>query len=284
MIRLYTIIILIMLTLQVNAQKELEVTGTYSLIMEEDMTLATAKRKVIEGAKSEAIKKAFGTMVIGNQLIQTNEVNGIEKSSFSENTQEVAKGDWLGDTKNAEIDIKYNNGNLILYAQVWGIAREISQAKMDVEWNVLNHPYANSKTDTFNNGDNVFVSFKAPDSGYLAIYLLDTKDASCLLPYNTISSGVYKIEGGKEYILFDPAHDINCKGKYKLSTKQSVETNEIVLVFSPNTFSKAIDNKAGINKANTLNIMDFQKWLLKAQQDDRNMFVEKKVIKIINLE
>ncbi len=264
------------------AQREMEVHGVATVRMDEDMTLASVKRKVIDDAKKEAVKEAFGTVITHNVVTQTTVEDGVEKSNFVERAGEKAKGRWLADTQPAKLSVNYDGTSLTFTAEVWGKAREIVKAEADLVVEVLNRPAADAKANTFNNGDNVYLHFKSPSAGYLAIYLLDTKQVSCLLPYRQIKQGTFPVEAGKDYILFDPETDKNCLRPYRLTTRMSVETNEIVVVFSPHVFYKANDNKGGFNQLNTLDVVAFNEWLLKSQEQDGEMVVTPIEIKIIN--
>ena len=280
--RLSTWVWCLIMSVSMQAQREADVNGKYTLLVEEDMTWADAKRKAVEGAKSEAVKNAFGTHLTNAVVIQTTEVDGKTTSDFVERTIEESNGDWLGDCRPPELTAHFDGENLVLTAEVWGQAREILQAQADIEWSVLNSLNVNHSTNTFNDGENLYINFLSPVSGYLAIYLLDTSNAGCLLPYKQMMQGTYKVEAGKQYILFDPNRDRRCTGRYTMRTNMAVETNEIVLIFSPHPFTKAIDNRGERNQVNTLSTIDFNRWLLKCRQQDREMFIGNKIIKIIN--
>lgn len=269
------------LSMPIYAQQEVEVHGTSTMMMEDDMTLENMKRKVIEGAKMEALKEAFGTTVTKDIVMQTTVVDGVEKSDFVERAQEGVKGRWLGDTQPAKLSVNFDGESLFFTAEVWGKAREIARAQADLVMDVLNRPTASAKTNTFNSGENIYIRFKSPSAGYLAVYLLEAKQVSCLLPYKQMAEGTFAVEAGKEYFLFDPETDRRCVHPYRMATNMGVETNELVLIYSPHLFYKANDKKGGVNQVNTLSNTAFNEWLLKSQEQDSEMVVKKEVIKII---
>ena len=279
--RLFVVLISLVFSLLLFAQQETEVHGVVTMMMEDDITLANMKRKVIEGAKTEAVKMAFGTTVTKDVVMQTTVVDGVERSDFVERAQEGVRGRWLGETQPTQLSVNYDGESLFFTAEVWGKAREIVQAQTDLVMDVLNRPVVSAKTTTFNSGDNIYIRFKAPSSGYLAVYLLEAKQVSCLLPYKQMTQGIFAVEAGKEYILFNPETDRNCLRPYRLTTNMSVETNELVLVFSPHLFYKANDNKGGVNQVNSLDNVSFNEWLLKSQEQDSEMVVKPEIIKII---
>jgi hypothetical protein len=66
----------------------------------------------------------------------------------------------------------------------------------------------------------------------------------------------------------------------KMKTKRRLEDNQLVIIYSPNPFTKCNDITGDKLHPNSLSTHDFQKWLLKCQREDRDMVVNKKWIKI----
>lgn len=281
-----TSVFCLMLSLAAFGQRDAKVHGKYTHIVKEDesVTFAEAKRIAIANARAQAIKDEFGTLVTSDVISHTETDTENVKSKFWENTEIMAKGDWLGDTQPAEYNIEYDKDSkcILFTAEVWGHAREIVQAQVDFEWKILkDSPTSKSETLTFNNKDRIYIKFKSPVAGYLAIYLLEGSDeASCLLPYRDIES-VPKVKGGTDYVFFDKTTD-ETAASYRLSTKSQVEDDQIVVIFSPNPFVKCIDVKSDPKRPNYINTMDFQKWLLKCQRRDKDMVVAKKWVRILN--
>ena len=66
---------------------------------------------------------------------------------------------------------------------------------------------------------------------------------------------------------------------------QSSEQNALYVIFSPNTFTKAIDQQAGKNWRDEqlprqLNYEELMKWLARNQTRDENMVVRREVVTI----
>ena len=266
------------------AQRTVTVNGTYTYIVgdNDDISLREAKVKCIELAKAEAIKAEFGEMITSDVIDTNLETNGEATSSFFwENTVAMAKGDWLGDTKSPELDIEYKDGKLVFKAEVWGKVREIVQAKTDLKWNIMKEILGQkSETTSFVSGERIFVRFRSPSDGYVAVYLIVGDDeTSCLLPYRKDPSGMFKVRNGKEYIFFDKDEDPRASF-YKLSTLHEKEANQLVVIYSPNPFAKCTDITGDARHPNSLSTHDFQKWLLKCQRADRDMVVAKKWVTI----
>lgn len=266
------------------AQRTVTVNGTYTYIVgdNDDISLREAKVKCVELAKAEAIKAEFGEMITSDVIDTNLETNGEASSSFFwENTVAMAKGDWLGDTKSPELDIEYKDGKLVFKAEVWGKVREIVQAKTDLKWNIMKEILGQkSETTSFVSGERIFVRFRSPSDGYVAVYLIVGDDeTSCLLPYRKDPSGMFKVRNGKEYIFFDKDEDPRASF-YKLSTQHEKEANQLVVIYSPNPFAKCTDITGDARHPNSLSTHDFQKWLLKCQRADRDMVVAKKWVTI----
>lgn len=283
-LRFSTLLMLICLPLCNRAQHTASVhaTYTYELGDNDDITLREAKRKCIELAKAQAIRQEFGEMITSDVIDTNVETNGEATSSyFWENTVAMAKGDWLGDTREPVVSVAYNDGRLAFTAEVWGKAREIVQAKTDLQWSILHDADGKRKeTDTFNSGERIYIKLKSPAAGYIAVYLIVADDeTACLLPYHKESSGRHAIGGGKSYMLFDKDADQSAS-YYKLKTSRQQEDNQLVLIYSPNPFTKCNDTTGDAHRPNSLSTHDFQKWLLKCQRADRDMVVEKKWVKI----
>ena len=165
-------------------------------------------------------------------------------------------------------------------AEVWGIAREIVQSKVDLNWSVLTSN--GRETIDFKNGDRIFVKFFSPAAdGYVAIYLNNFSDdmTSCLLPYRNNTTGRHSVKRNKEILFFDKEKDPDATN-YKLTTQQEIENNELVVIYSPNPFIKCTDITGDEKHPNWLSTHDFQKWLLNCQRADKDMVVEKKRIRI----
>ena len=267
-----------------HAQKVMEVHGTYTYAVGENdnITLREAKRKCVELAKAEAIKTAFGELITSDVIDTNTETDGEATTSyFWENTVAMAKGDWLEDTQPPQIRIAYVNDQLLFKAEVWGKAREIAQTQTDLQWSILAERDGNKQeTAEFKSGERVFVKFRSPSDGFVAIYLITGDDeTACLLPYKSNSSGKNPIRHNKEYTFFDKAKD-PAATYYKLSTQHETEENQLVIIYSPNSFTKCNDITGDKRHPNSLSTHDFQKWLLKCQRADKDMVVNKKWIKI----
>jgi len=269
-----------------KAQRTAEVSGTYTYVVSDNdrITLREAKRKCVELAKAEAIKKEFGQLVTSDVIDTNAETNGESVSSyFWENTVAMAKGEWLGDTKEPVINIAYEDGKLIFTAEVCGTVREIIQAQTSIKWDIMKDVHGKKEpTMSFVSGERIYVQLRSPSNGYVAIYLiLGENETSCLLPYKHDATGRVPVNSGRDYVFFDKEVDPTAS-HYKLSTNKGLEYNQVVVIYSPNPFTKCIDNVGDARHPNSLSTREFQKWLLSCQRTDRDMVVLKKWVEIQN--
>lgn len=268
----------------VMAQRVEKVTGEYTYVITENdnITLREAKRKCLELAKASAIRGKFGELITSDVIDSNVETNGESTSSYYwENTVAMAKGEWLGDTEKPELDISYDNGQLVFKAKVEGMAREIVQSKADLKWEIMKD--GNDKkvvAQSFDSGERAYISFRSPSDGFVAVYLIVGDDeTSCLLPYPKDADGRFSVKGGRNYLFFDKEKD-PAAYQYKLKTKHRQEDNQFVIIYSPNPFTKCNDITGDKKHPNSLSTHDFQKWLLKCQREDQDMVVNKKWVTI----
>lgn len=276
--KIITICLLLLCALTATAQRVEKVHGIYSYTVgdNEAFTFAEMKQRCILRAQNEAIKEKFNENISARTNMVDANINGEAISQFVEEIDVNAAAEWLGDTQAPEISVKYEGNVLTFTAEVWGEAREIVQQAVDFDWKILCGGTTDSyQSNKFNNRDRVFIKFKSPIPGYLAIYVLDStnKEASCWLPYRSNTSGYFPVAAGKEYVLFDKAVDPYAS-PYRMVTSKPIEMDKVVLIFSPNAFTKCNDNVGDYKHANSLSIADFKKWLRKARKNDKDMVVD----------
>lgn len=271
-----------------SAQKPVKVHGkaTYVVSENDDITPIEAKKECIKRAKDDAIKGAFGELITSNtDIIDATDGDGNDLSSFVQATTMSARAEWLEDTKEPVVKLDVQDGRFVYTAEVWGRAREIPVSQIDFSWKVL----CGGKDDCnegnrFDNKQRIFVKFRTPVEGYVAIYLLDStrEEASCLLPYKNNARGQHKVQAGRDYIFFDSACEPGAIN-YRLTTNEPIEMDQIVLIFSPNPFTKCNEITGDRKHPNTLSIQDFEGWLKRLRLRDTELAVDRsKWLKIIN--
>ena len=260
---------------------------TYTIRDNENITFGDAKRKCIALAQAEAIKNKYGELIsidiIDNHVYTDGESSD---SYYWENTLARAKGIWLGDSEGyPKFDMVYSNGFIVFTAKVQGWAKEVLQSTIDLKWSVMKNGISDRvTTETFDNRDNIYVNFRSPADGYVAVYLFDGDDeTSCLLPYSKDSDGCFPVKAGRDYVLFDKEADSDPSVQgYILTTKREQEKNQIIIIYSPNRFTKCNDIVTENNRPRSLRTSEFDKWLLECLRRDNDMVVNKKWITIHN--
>ena len=272
----------------VRAQKAETVSGTYTYFVDEkaNVTFADARVRAVENARVEALKEAFGSMVssdIVSEMITGSD--GTAHTELREITQETARGEWLGDNSEPQVNIRYDSGihSFVYDVTISGKARKITKSKTELEWKVLCEGTEDKdENDSFVSGEHICVSFKSPVSGYVAVYLMgDDGEVSCLLPYPGDQTGAYAVRGGKRYVFFDKESDPSAY-RYRLKTDRPVENNVVYVIFSQNPFTRCVDEKADPGRPNYLSVKAFEKWRAVSMQHDDRMNAEKRWVKITN--
>ena len=270
------------------AQRTEKVCGEY-IYRADNVTPEQARQTALERAKLEALAEKFGTTVSQQNATVVKNENGKSDISFLSLGGSEVKGEWIETIGEPKYETSYEQNMLVVKCSVCGKAREIVGAGVEFIAKVLNNADAKFETDRFNNGEDIFLSFRSPVNGYIAVYLVDdNQTAFCLLPYRNDPQGKMQIKAGKEYILFSEKYatptEKQFTTEYTLTAEKLVEQNFLYIIFSPNEFTKANDNDSKSENKFTfpreLPFSDFQKWLSKNKQRDKDMKVEIKVLTI----
>ena len=173
---------------------------------------------------------------------------------------------------------------IIVSVKVKGKAREIVSAGIDFQAKVLRNGTEDKfESDQFRSGDDLYLSFQSPVSGYLAVYLIDANyQAYCLLPYRNQTDGIYSIKANQRYLFFNikeaPQQERPYVDEYVMTCERETEQNQIYVIFSPNQFFKATDNYAEGHLPRELSYEELAKWLANCRNKDANMMLQKKII------
>ncbi len=188
------------------ALKEMSVNGEYTFYGDGSHSRDECKRLALEGARIEALKSAFGT-IVSQDIVQHDMVNdGGESTYFSAMSATEVKGEWIADDGEPQFTYSVDNdGNLVVKCSIKGRARELSNESTDFQTLVLrNGNEARFADTTFANGDDLKLLVKAPVDGFLAVFLVgEDRQTYALLPYLNDPDGEVKIKRGKEYVFFD---------------------------------------------------------------------------------
>ena len=286
-----TILLLtILIPLMSSAQKMLTVSGEYTYYAPPNITVEQAKSIAIERAKINIIADHFGTVVGVNSSTTVSNVNGESSVSFLSLGDSEVKGEWIETIGEPKVSVTYEQNMQVVHVWIKGTIREIKAAKVHFEIAVLkNGTEDRFESDEFRDGDQLYISFQTPVNGYVAVYLYDLSGVSRLLPLKHQSDGSQFVTQGERVVFFEnkrsqyyPELGRNVESlcsEYTLYCGEDNELNRIYVIFSPNKFSRPIDNTTmGNDMPAMLSFEAFQSWLVKSRKQDVDMCLKIKDI------
>lgn len=270
------------------AQKPKKVSAEYIYHAPDNVTLDQAKRTALERAQIQALADAFGTVVSQSNSTIVSNANGQSDTRFFSLGSSDVKGEWIENIGEPKYSISYEQGMLVVKVYVEGHAREITSASIDIIAKVLrNGTEEKFESTEFRNGDDLYLYFKSPVDGYLAVYLLDetSKMVYCLLPYKNSGGGAYSIENDKEYVLFSAPlaskEEQSIVDEYTMTCVSKIEYNYLYVVFSPNSFCKTNTTKNDSESIpQELSWKDFQKSISRIKKFDNSIIIKKYLLTI----
>lgn len=259
-------IFFLLFTIPVFSQKMKTVEGEYTYHAPENVSLEEARRIALDRAKIQALADEYGTIVSQTNATRVENRNGRSDIDFLSIGGSEVKGEWIETEGEPEYDISYDQGMLVVKVRVRGKAREIVSAQIDIKAKVLRNGTEDKfESNEFRNGDDLYLSFVSPVSGYLAVYLVDAEQkAYCLLPYRSQTDGIYKVEANRRYVFFNikeaSGKERDMVDEYVMTCSASSEQNQLYILFSQQPFVKANDNKNDNLLPRELTFDDFQHW------------------------
>lgn len=253
-----------------------------------------ARFQTILSAQVDAVARTFGTTVSDENLSFVREKDRTSSSDFFSLHEGDVRGVWLetvGDTIWSEPKHR-NDGSVVYEVNLKGKIMELKSAPIAIQTKLLfngTDPIRNEIRDyTFHDGDDMYMYFKTPVDGYLAVYIVDYDDnmtTQRILPYQGEPEGIHRVSADKEYILFsEEKAEYNVKSLVRrcvMRGRTNHDYNQFYVIFSPNPFVKATDQTIDENLPSILSFKDFQKWLSKNRRKDLQMCVEKIFVDII---
>lgn len=251
-----------------------------------DETPAQAEANAFERAKLKALEDRFGLDVsqITNTLIVNSSGSTNSSNTFSSG-QTAVRGEWIETTEQKVLDKQFTNGFWIIRVRVEGKARNYSTEKADIRYAFVRDTRDMEPPVSFRDGNDLFLRFATPVAGHLCVYLVDEQqNAFCLLPYAANQSGSQTVEANRDYIFFSTLQDPHAQ-EYTVNCERSAEQNMLLVIFSPNDFTKAADREGGRNFRDEqlprqLSYASLMKWLARNQTKDDAMLVRSTIISI----
>jgi hypothetical protein len=270
-------------------------------------SLTQARDRALEQAKIDALENAFGTLVMqGSSIYIENKRTGekietntsfkmIGNTAVKGEIIQVLKSDFKETVKKEKINRKkvqttYIDCTVLLQA------KEITDTKINVVAFPLNSLKIIKPNTEFFEGDDFFVYFKSPVNGFVTVFLDDSKQAQCLLPYRTMPKGMEEampVVADKEYIFFSDKPEYNyfdddffAEDTYELYSESDKDLNELYIIFSKQPLNKPFLNEADNQKnkleplPRTIKSDEFIDWLIKIQQTRNDLQITKEIISI----
>lgn len=284
------------------AQRIVVISGEeYIYYAPSSMSLEQAKREALQQTRLHIMEAKFGTNINSTTNIHLENDQTGENTTSRADVQTLSvhevRGEWLEDTREPEQTIMYDNSmpnTTIIRTRIWGRAREVVTAKVDIDVHLLKDTIKGSDAEVFKNGQSFYLSFQSPVSGYVAVYLIDQDEdnAFCLLPAARDGRGAVPVKSNQRYVFFSEdyakAHygteDQALGTEYMLTTERSVLFNQIYVIFSPSEFFKANDRQEKDDQyklPRETTIQQFRKWLVASKTRDTQMVEQIFTVKIV---
>jgi len=291
-----------------------KIDGTAQIRWEQDKeSKEIAKKRAYEMACINALEKAFGTAMIQGNSLYTKNVNtgNVSQTKIIFNTigNTQVKGDIVEvlSEKYEEFKETVQNGKtstdiVDIKCSVLVYAKELTEPKLEIKTFVAtSDEILEPKTD-FIDGESMYLYFKSPVSGYVSVFVDDTKDAQCILPYQQMPAeyeGGIPVEADKIYVFFSKkaTHNTfktNSKivvDEIELGAIDQKDLNHIYVVFTKSPQNKPFlnENSGTISQENLnkgyflprgLSSKDFMKWRIENLQIRSDIQIESIIVSI----
>ena len=269
--------------IQSKAAEDKAVSGTYTYYGHPGMSMVEAKEKALEGARNEALRSEFGTLV-SQDIVQTNEiVNDKEKMAFLSSTQSTVRGEWIATTGTPVYDERFENGVPVVTCKVSGRGRKLSNKAPEIVVNALSAPDKRAISSEFKDSQDIFVYIKSPERDVFVMVCLEDEEGTVykMFPFESTPAQA-TLKKGYDYILFDKDRpggslgEMPGDGLYIMTDKLAL--NRLYVVYSPNYFRKGSWTYLEEANLDTMTTKDFNKLMIELRRADEEMGM-----KVINL-
>ena len=263
------------------SQKIKTVDGEYTYIVPENVDLEKAKQTALERVKIQIIADEFGTIISQSNSTSVKNKNGKSNVDFISLGGSDVKGEWIETIGTPVFKTEIHGEQLVVRVKIRGKIREMTSANVDFSAHILRNGIEDKfEDDVFKSGDDLFLSFVSPVSGYVVVYLVDANNtAFCLMHYQNQEQGNVTVKANERYVFFSTKLASESlrqfTDEYTMTCSHEQELNQIYVVFSQNPFVKAVDSKNTELLPRELSNKDFQKWLSTSRIKDRFMTYKK---------
>lgn len=260
-----------------------DVSGESVFVVPETMSIAEARTVAASRARIDALAGKYGTLVASMNTVGMSDgtVNRFSMLGTSE-----VKGVWLKDTREVwqRMELDEATQQLYIRTKVWGKARPLAVAATPVVAETISDDGDTGSTATeFRNGENFYLHFRSAADGYLAVFLIDASGSvfTCL-PYPSQRQNTVPVRKSTDYVFFSKRRPAAVTAEsdirqYFLTAEKDMEQNRLCIVFSPNDFTLALDEKQGVSangqQVGRYSFDDFNEALFRQRMADGRMQV-----------
>ena len=240
--------------------------GTYTYIYSTSVSLDEARAQALEYAITRAIADELGTAVKSESYIEI--VNSQER--FDQVSRLLVKGKWVKDIHAPKFsDPVFGNNLFSVDVTVSFYAQPLESAPVAFAAHVLRNGMDDrQESDVFYDGDQLYVSFLSPRTGYVAVFLEDARTALCALPYVEQDDEPFAVKKGARHVFLNVPNNT-----YRMTCGAEPEVNFVHIVFSPHKF---IDG----DLVREMPRRQFRDWLGQMQSYDEKMQVQTVMIRV----
>ena len=260
-----------------------DVSGESVFVVPETMSIAEARTVAASRARIDALAGKYGTLVASMNTVGMSDgtVNRFSMLGTSE-----VKGVWLKDTREVwqRMELDEATQQLYIRTKVWGKARPLAVAATPVVAETISDDGDTGSTATeFRNGEKFYLHFRSAAAGYLAVFLIDESGSvfTCL-PYPSQRQNTVPVRKSTDYVFFSKRRPAAVTAEsdirqYFLTAEKDMEQNRLCIVFSPNDFTLALDEKQGVSangqQVGRYSFDDFNEALFRQRMADGRMQV-----------
>lgn len=260
-----------------------DVSGESVFVVPETMSIAEARTVAASRARIDALAGKYGTLVASMNTVGMSDgtVNRFSMLGTSE-----VKGVWLKDTREVwqRMELDEATQQLYIRTKVWGKARPLAVAATPVVAETISDDGDTGSTATeFRNGEKFYLHFRSAADGYLAVFLIDEAGSvfTCL-PYPSQRQNTVPVRKSADYVFFSKRRPAAVTAEsdirqYFLTAEKDMEQNRLCIVFSPNDFTLALDEKQGVSangqQVGRYSFDDFNEALFRQRMADGRMQV-----------
>lgn len=260
-----------------------DVSGESVFVVPETMSIAEARTVAASRARIDALAGKYGTLVASMNTVGMSDgtVNRFSMLGTSE-----VKGVWLKDTREVwqRMELDEATQQLYIRTKVWGKARPLAVAATPIVAETISDDGDTGSTATeFRNGEKFYLHFRSAADGYLAVFLIDASGSvfTCL-PYPSQRQNTVPVRKSTDYVFFSKRRPAAVTAEsdirqYFLTAEKDMEQNRLCIVFSPNDFTLALDEKQGVSangqQVGRYSFDDFNEALFRQRMADGRMQV-----------